>query len=75
MRSNILEKPHVTGKFGFEFLEEKVDLTIADIAFFICPMTMHEIMSVADAGKIVPPKSTFFDPKPIDGLVTLLMKE
>ena len=75
MRSNILEKIHVPGKFGFEFLEEKVDLTIADIAFFICPMTMHEIMSVADAGKIVPPKSTFFDPKPIDGLVTLLMKE
>jgi uncharacterized protein (DUF1015 family) len=32
-------------------------------------------MSVADNGKIVPPKSTFFDPKPADGLVTLLMKD
>ena len=75
MGSKILEKTHVPGKFGPEYLEEKVDLAIADVAFFICPMTMHEIMSVADAGKIVPPKSTFFDPKPIDGLVTLLMKE
>ena len=75
MESKILEKTHVPGKYGFEFLEEKVDLAIADVAFFICPMTMHEIMSVADAKKIVPPKSTFFDPKPIDGLVTLLMKE
>jgi uncharacterized protein (DUF1015 family) len=75
MELKIVEKTHVPGKFGAQFLEEKVDLTIADVAFFICPMTMHEIMSVADAGKIVPPKSTFFDPKPIDGLVTLLMKE
>ena len=75
MELKIVEKAHVPGKFGAQFLEEKVDLTIADVAFFICPMTMHEIMSVADAGKIVPPKSTFFDPKPIDGLVTLLMKE
>ena len=75
MELKIVEKTHVPGKFGTQFLEEKVDLTIADVAFFICPMTMHEIMSVADAGKIVPPKSTFFDPKPIDGLVTLLMKE
>jgi uncharacterized protein (DUF1015 family) len=38
-------------------------------------MTMHEIMSVANDNKIVPPKSTFFDPKPADGLITLLMKE
>ena len=75
MELKIIEKTHVPGKFGAQFLEEKVDLTIADVAFFICPMTMHEIMSVADAGKIVPPKSTFFDPKPIDGLVTLLMKD
>ena len=74
-RHKILQKIHLPGKFGYKTIEEKVAKEVADIGFFICPMTMHEIMSVADNGKIVPPKSTFFDPKPADGLVTLLMKD
>ena len=46
---------------------------VADIGFFICPLPMKKIMSIADKGKIVPKKSTYFDPKPADGLVNLLM--
>ena len=71
----ILQKIHLPGKFGYKAIQQKVDKEAADVGLFICPMTMHEIMSVADDGKIVPPKSTFFDPKPADGLITLLMKE
>ena len=71
----ILNKMHLPGKFGYKVMQQKVDKKAADIGFFICPMTMHEIMSVANDNKIVPPKSTFFDPKPADGLITLLMKE
>ena len=50
-----------------------VNSGLADVAFFICPMKMKKIMSLADRGKIVPKKSTYFDPKPADGLVNLLM--
>ncbi len=34
---------------------------------------MKKIIDLADKGKIVPKKSTYFDPKPADGLVNLLM--
>ena len=44
------------------------------MAFFVCPMTMHEIMSISNKKATVPQKSTFFDPKLIDGLVNLQMK-
>ena len=33
------------------------------------PTKIEELISVADAGLIMPPKSTWFDPKPLDGLV------
>ena len=54
-------------------LMKEVDSRRADIGFFICPMPMKKIMSIADRGKTVPKKSTYFDPKPADGLVNLLM--
>ena len=73
-RHKILQKIHLPGKFGYKTIEEKVAKEVADIGFFICPMTMHEIMSISNRKATVPQKSTFFDPKLIDGLVNLQMK-
>lgn len=38
-------------------------------AFAMFPVQLDELMNIADAGLIVPPKSTWFEPKPRDGLV------
>jgi uncharacterized protein (DUF1015 family) len=38
-------------------------------AFEMCPTTIEELLAIADAGRIMPPKSTWFEPKLRDGLV------
>ena len=65
---------YLPGKFDHKELEKRVRKNEANMAFFVCPMTMHEIMSVSNREATVPQKSTFFDPKLIDGLVNLKMK-
>ena len=65
---------NVPGKSDHKQLSKDVDKGKADIAFFICPLAIKKIMSLADRGKVVPKKSTYFDPKPADGLVNLLME-
>jgi len=40
------------------------------VAFSMHPTQMNELMSVADAGEVMPPKSTWFEPKLADGLVS-----
>ena len=39
------------------------------VAFSIFPSEMSDVMRVADNNLTMPPKSTWFDPKPLDGLV------
>lgn len=39
-----------------------------DLAFAMYPVTMEELMHIADCGEIMPPKSTWFEPKPGSGL-------
>jgi uncharacterized protein (DUF1015 family) len=39
------------------------------IAFSMYPTTVDQLMAIADAGEIMPPKSTWFEPKLRDGLV------
>ena len=39
-------------------------------AFALYPTQMHDLMAVADAGEIMPPKSTWFEPKLADGIVS-----
>ena len=74
-RTNYLSKlVNLPGKFNHKKLVQEVDSGNADVGFFICPLPMKKIMSIADRGKIVPKKSTYFDPKPADGLVNLLME-
>jgi uncharacterized protein (DUF1015 family) len=40
-----------------------------EVAFALFPTAIQELMAIADAGKIMPPKSTWFEPKLRDGLV------
>ena len=70
---SLVNMSNIPGKFNHKKLANEVDKGVADIGFFICPLSMKKIMSIADKGKIVPKKSTYFDPKPADGLVNLLM--
>jgi len=42
------------------------------VAFALYPTSIHDMMAVADAGLVMPPKSTWFEPKLADGLVSHL---
>ncbi len=60
----------VGGGRGLEELERLVSSGAMVIAFALFPTQMHDLMAVADAGAIMPPKSTWFEPKLADGLVS-----
>jgi uncharacterized protein (DUF1015 family) len=51
-------------------LEHAVDAGGWDAAFSLHPTTVADLIGVADAGGIMPPKSTWFEPKLADGLVS-----
>jgi uncharacterized protein (DUF1015 family) len=59
----------VGGIRGTAELEKKVRSGQFAVAFSLHPTTIEQLFSVADAGKIMPPKSTWFEPKLKDGLV------
>lgn len=56
------------GAGGEAALSAKVDSGAADVAFSMNGVTMAEIMAIADAGSVMPPKSTWFEPKLRSGL-------
>ncbi|MGM0126284.1 hypothetical protein IGI37_003713 [Enterococcus sp. AZ194] len=58
----------VGGIRGMKELEELVDSGKWTLAFAVYPTTMDDLLKVADAGKIMPPKSTWFEPKLLSGL-------
>ena len=57
----------VGGIRGIEGLEKRVK-TDSVVAFAMCPTSIHELFAVADAGLLMPPKSTWFEPKLRSGL-------
>ena len=59
----------IAGCHGLNALEKKVDDNLDSIAFSIFPSEISDVMRVADNSLTMPPKSTWFDPKPLDGLV------
>jgi uncharacterized protein (DUF1015 family) len=59
----------VGGIRGPEALEQAVDSGRAAVGFSLFPVTVDDLMRVADAGGIMPPKSTWFEPKLRDGLL------
>ncbi|MBK7422544.1 MAG: DUF1015 domain-containing protein [Propionivibrio sp.] len=60
----------VGGIRGLGELERRVNSGEMAVAFAMHPTQMAELMSVADAGEVMPPKSTWFEPKLADGLVS-----
>jgi len=63
----------VGGIRGLKELERRVDSGEMACAFSLYPTSMADLMSVADAGEVMPPKSTWFEPKLADGLVSHLL--
>ena len=59
----------VGGIRGLEELERRVDSGEMIVAFALHPTSIDELLAIADAGKIMPPKSTWFEPKLRDGVV------
>ena len=60
----------VGGIRGLGELEKRVDSGEMAVAFAMHPTQMAQLMSVADAGEVMPPKSTWFEPKLADGLAS-----
>jgi uncharacterized protein (DUF1015 family) len=60
----------VGGIRGAGGLERMVDEGRAAIAFSMYPVQVEELIAIADAGEIMPPKSTWFEPKLRDGLLS-----
>jgi uncharacterized protein (DUF1015 family) len=63
----------VGGARGTRELERLVDSGAAVIAFSMFPVSVADLMAVSDAGAIMPPKSTWFEPKLRDGLLIHLI--
>ena len=59
----------IGGGRGLSELERRVNSSEMAVAFALYPTQMADLMAVADAGGIMPPKSTWFEPKLADGMV------
>lgn len=63
----------VGGIRGLQELEKRVDSGEMKIAFSLYPVTIQQLFDIADSGAVMPPKSTWFEPKLRDGLLTHLI--
>jgi uncharacterized protein (DUF1015 family) len=63
----------VGGIRGLAELEKRVDSGEMAVAFSLYPVTIDQLFNIADAGEVMPPKSTWFEPKLRDGLLTNLI--
>ena len=60
----------IGGIRGTKELEKLVDSGKAAVAFSLFPVSIDDLMNISDAGEVMPPKSTWFEPKLRDGLLT-----
>jgi uncharacterized protein (DUF1015 family) len=60
----------VGGIRGLNELERRVDSGEMAVAFAVYPTSLADLMAVADAGEVMPTKSTWFEPKLADGMVS-----
>jgi len=63
----------VGGGRGLAELERRVASGGMAVAFALYPTQMRDLMAVADAGGIMPPKSTWFEPKLADGMISYVL--
>jgi uncharacterized protein (DUF1015 family) len=61
----------IGGSRGVDGVAARVDSGEMAVGFTLFPTSLADLMAVADAGQIMPPKSTWFDPKLADGLLSL----
>jgi len=59
----------IGGKRGLEELKRRVDIGEMKVAFALYPITMEQLMDIADTDNIMPPKTTWFEPKLRSGLI------
>ncbi|KAA2245535.1 DUF1015 domain-containing protein [Chitinophaga agrisoli] len=60
----------VGGIRGLQELVKRVDSGDMKVAFALYPVTIQQLFDIADSGNVMPPKSTWFEPKLRDGLIT-----
>ena len=78
LKKNIIDKivnnkkdiEYISGVKGKKILEKYVKSKKYNLAFRLCPTTIDEVISFAEKNKYMPPKSTWFHPKPLDGLIS-----
>ena len=63
----------VGGIRGLGELEKRVDSGDVKVAFSLHPVSIQQLFDIADSGNVMPPKSTWFEPKLRDGLLTHLI--
>ena len=63
----------VGGARGTKAIEQAVDSGRAAVGFSMFPVTVDDLLAISDAGGIMPPKSTWFEPKLRDGLLIHLI--
>ncbi|WP_153799560.1 DUF1015 domain-containing protein [Foetidibacter luteolus] len=88
LQNNVLEKllniqdprtdkriDFVGGIRGLKELSNRVDSKEMAVAFSLYPVSIQQLFDIADSGNVMPPKSTWFEPKLRDGLLTHLIDE
>jgi uncharacterized protein (DUF1015 family) len=65
----------VGGIRGLNELEKRVDSGEMKLAISLYPVTIEQLFDIADSGNVMPPKSTWFEPKLRDGLLTHLIND
>ena len=65
----------VGGIRGLSELQSRVDSGEMAVAFSLHPVSVRQLFDIADSGGVMPPKSTWFEPKLRDGLLTHLIRE
>ena len=65
----------VGGIRGLSELEKRVNSGEMAVAFSLFPVSIEQLFDIADSGNVMPPKSTWFEPKLRDGLLTHLTTE
>ena len=75
-----IDDPRTNARIGYlggfgaaEELKRRVDAGEAAVAFSMYPTTVNQLMAISDAGQIMPPKSTWFEPKLRSGLFVHLL--
>lgn len=63
----------IGGIRGLDELQKRVDSKEMAVAFSLHPVSIDQLFDIADSGNVMPPKSTWFEPKLRDGLLTHLL--